>query len=180
MNILAIDLGKFKSVACLFKTETNEAEFETIVTYRWAIQQLLEQTQPDRVVIETCSISGWVNDLCQELGYAIEVANPSQEAWKWKHIKRKTDKDDALKLSRLSALAQKPWIVPIPGTTQMPHLLENIGEFGRRKSNGCRTRRTEPVCFGDPDSWGTSARRSAGLFRCRSAPEALNVPKLLC
>lgn len=24
-------------------------------------------------------------------------------------------------------LAQKPWIVPIPGTTQMSHLLENIG-----------------------------------------------------
>lgn len=115
MNILAIDLGKFKSVACLFNTETNEAEFETIVTYRWAIQQLLEQAQPDRVVIETCSISGWVNDLCQELGYAIEVANPSQEAWKWKHIKRKTDKDDALKLSRLSALGQiVPVYVPAP------------------------------------------------------------------
>lgn len=32
---------------------------------------------------------------------------------------------------------------------------------------------------GDPDSWGTSARRSAGLFGHRSAPEALNVPKLL-
>ena len=24
-------------------------------------------------------------------------------------------------------MAQKPWIVPIPGTTQMPHLLDNIG-----------------------------------------------------
>ncbi|MFM2369578.1 MAG: hypothetical protein RL619_1888, partial [Bacteroidota bacterium] len=24
-------------------------------------------------------------------------------------------------------LAQKPWIVPIPGTTQMAHMLENIG-----------------------------------------------------
>jgi aryl-alcohol dehydrogenase-like predicted oxidoreductase len=24
-------------------------------------------------------------------------------------------------------MAQKPWIVPIPGTTQMPHVLENIG-----------------------------------------------------
>lgn len=24
-------------------------------------------------------------------------------------------------------LAQKPWIVPIPGTTQMPHMLENVG-----------------------------------------------------
>jgi aryl-alcohol dehydrogenase-like predicted oxidoreductase len=26
--------------------------------------------------------------------------------------------------------AQKPWVVPIPGTTQMPHLLENIGAAG--------------------------------------------------
>lgn len=24
-------------------------------------------------------------------------------------------------------MAQKPWIVPIPGTTQMPHMIENIG-----------------------------------------------------
>jgi aryl-alcohol dehydrogenase-like predicted oxidoreductase len=24
-------------------------------------------------------------------------------------------------------MAQKPWIVPIPGTTQMPHTIENIG-----------------------------------------------------
>src|SRR5215207_3628821 len=27
-------------------------------------------------------------------------------------------------------LAQKPWIVPIPGTTQMPHMLENTGADG--------------------------------------------------
>jgi aryl-alcohol dehydrogenase-like predicted oxidoreductase len=24
-------------------------------------------------------------------------------------------------------MAQKPWIVPIPGTTQMAHMLQNIG-----------------------------------------------------
>ena len=24
-------------------------------------------------------------------------------------------------------MAQKPWIVPIPGTTQLSHMLENIG-----------------------------------------------------
>jgi aryl-alcohol dehydrogenase-like predicted oxidoreductase len=29
-------------------------------------------------------------------------------------------------------LAQKPWIVPIPGTTQLPHMLENIGASGVR------------------------------------------------
>jgi aryl-alcohol dehydrogenase-like predicted oxidoreductase len=29
-------------------------------------------------------------------------------------------------------MAQKPWIVPIPGTTQMAHMLENIGASGVR------------------------------------------------
>ena len=24
-------------------------------------------------------------------------------------------------------MAQKPWVVPIPGTTQMAHMLENVG-----------------------------------------------------
>jgi aryl-alcohol dehydrogenase-like predicted oxidoreductase len=35
-------------------------------------------------------------------------ATPAQIAWAW-------------------LMAQKPWIVPIPGTTQMAHLLDNIG-----------------------------------------------------
>jgi aryl-alcohol dehydrogenase-like predicted oxidoreductase len=29
-------------------------------------------------------------------------------------------------------LAQKPWIVPIPGTTQMAHMVENIGAADMR------------------------------------------------
>jgi aryl-alcohol dehydrogenase-like predicted oxidoreductase len=29
-------------------------------------------------------------------------------------------------------MAQKPWIVPIPGTTQMPHMIENTGAAGVR------------------------------------------------
>jgi aryl-alcohol dehydrogenase-like predicted oxidoreductase len=31
-------------------------------------------------------------------------------------------------------MAQRPWIVPIPGTTQMPHLLENLGAAAVRFS----------------------------------------------
>lgn len=31
-------------------------------------------------------------------------------------------------------MAQKPWIVPIPGTTQMPHMLENVGAAAVRFS----------------------------------------------
>ncbi len=125
MKILAIDLGKFKSVACGFNTETNVAEYETIVTQRWAIQQLLQQKQPDQVVIETCSISGWLHDLCKELEYAIVVANPAGEAWKWKHIKRKTDKDDALKLARLSVLGQLSSVhVPVAEMRQYRGLIK--------------------------------------------------------
>jgi aryl-alcohol dehydrogenase-like predicted oxidoreductase len=29
-------------------------------------------------------------------------------------------------------MAQKPWIVPIPGTTQMPHMTENTGSAALR------------------------------------------------
>ena len=31
-------------------------------------------------------------------------------------------------------LAQRPWIVPIPGTTLMPHMLENVGAAAVRFS----------------------------------------------
>jgi aryl-alcohol dehydrogenase-like predicted oxidoreductase len=33
----------------------------------------------------------------------------------------------AAQISLAWLMAQKPWIIPIPGTTQMPHMLENIG-----------------------------------------------------
>jgi transposase len=106
MKILAIDLGKFNSVACLFDTTTHQSEFETFATQHLAFEWILTQTQPHQVIIETCSISGWVHDLIQGLGYKVIVANPSAEAWRWKNVKRKTDKDDALKLAKLAALEQ--------------------------------------------------------------------------
>ena len=46
-----------------------------------------------------------------------------------KLLKRWGEKKGATpgQLSLAWLLAQKPWIAPIPGTTQMPHMLENIG-----------------------------------------------------
>ena len=41
----------------------------------------------------------------------------------WAERKRATPAQIALAW----LMAQKPWIVPIPGTTQMPHMLENVG-----------------------------------------------------
>jgi len=42
---------------------------------------------------------------------------------KWAARKRAT----AAQIALAWLMAQKPWVVPIPGTTQMPHMLENVG-----------------------------------------------------
>jgi transposase len=109
-RILAIDLGKFKSVTCLLDTATNDTEFWAMATDRPYLLAVLKNYTPDLVVIESCGLAGWVHDICTAEGYEILVCNPSQEPWKWKHIKRKTDRDDALKLAKLAALGQ---LVPV-------------------------------------------------------------------
>jgi transposase len=109
-RILAIDLGKFKSVTCLLDSETNQTEFWSMSTDRHYLLAVLKNYHPDLVVIESCGLAGWVHDICAEEGYEVLVCNPNQEAWKWKHIKRKTDRDDALKLAKLAALGQ---LVPV-------------------------------------------------------------------
>jgi transposase len=109
-RILAIDLGKFKSVTCLLDTDTNQTEFWTMSTDRPYLLAVLKNYGPDLVVIESCSLAGWVHDVCTAEGYQVLVCNPNQEAWKWKHVKRKTDRDDALKLAKLAALEQ---LVPV-------------------------------------------------------------------
>jgi len=107
-RILAVDLGKFKSVACDYDTATAEHTFTTLPTRPHAVHDLLAERQPDRVVIEIGSPTGWVKDLCEAMEIPVQVANPNHEAWKWKNVKRKTDKDDALKLAQLSAMDQLP------------------------------------------------------------------------
>ena len=54
--------------------------------------------------------AGWVHDACTAAGYKVLVCNANQEAWKWKNVKRKTDRDDALKLAKLAAVGQ---LVPV-------------------------------------------------------------------
>jgi transposase len=109
-RILAIDLGKFKSVSCLLDTATNETEFWTMTTDQQYLLTLLKNYTPDLVVIKSCGLAGWVHDICSAEGYEVLVCNPNQEAWKWKNVKRKTDRDDALKIAKLAALGQ---LVPV-------------------------------------------------------------------
>jgi transposase len=125
MLILAIDLGQSKSVFCNFETTTGEVEFGRVATSRAALQKVLEQKRPERVVIEISPLAGWVYDLVQSLKIEIQVADPTQDAWRWKNVKRKTDEDDALKLARLSALDQLNLVhIPSPPRRQWRRLIQ--------------------------------------------------------
>ena len=110
-TILAIDLGKYKCVACAYDRATAAAEFRTLTTSRAELERLIRTAGPAVVVIEACSLAGWVHDLCAELRIPCQVANTAAEAWKYKHAKRKTDRDDALRLAQLEALGQLPTVV---------------------------------------------------------------------
>jgi transposase len=106
MKILAIDLGKFHSMCCFFDTETQQHSFWNAATTRAYLTTVLKTHQVDLVVMEACGPSGWVSDLCQEHGLKTLVCSTNEEAWRWHNVKRKTDKDDALKLARLTMMRQ--------------------------------------------------------------------------
>ena len=106
MKILALDLGKFKTVACEYEAETARHRFVSVVTTPQALHDLIVEVEPDRVVIEICSIAGWVCDLVRALGIEIQVANTSEEVWRWRKVRRKNDRRDALKAAQLSAVNQ--------------------------------------------------------------------------
>jgi transposase len=113
MNILAIDLGKFNSMFCFFDSTSQSAEFLQAATSRSYFRSVLANRSVDLVVMEACGPSGWVKDLCEELTIATLVCSTNEEAWRWKNVKRKTDRDDALKLARLAVMNQlKPTHVP--------------------------------------------------------------------
>jgi transposase len=113
MNILAIDLGKFNSMFCFFDSSHQSAEFLQAATSRSYFLSVLKNRPVDLVVMEACGPSGWVKDLCEELQIPTLVCSTNEEAWRWKNVKRKTDRDDALKLARLAAMNElKPTHVP--------------------------------------------------------------------
>jgi transposase len=123
--ILAIDLGKFKSVACVYRRDGGGTPAcHTIASTRAALLGLLDAVAPGVVVIEACALAGWAYDLCAERGLACQVANTASEAWRFKNLKRKTDRDDALRLAQLEALGQLPTVaLPPPEVRQRRSLI---------------------------------------------------------
>ena len=106
MKILALDLGKYKTVGCDYEAESGKHRFRGTGTTPAALEQLVKEVKPDRVVIEVCNIAGWVCDLLRRLGVEVQVANTSDDAWRWRKVKKKNDRVDALKAAQLSAVNQ--------------------------------------------------------------------------
>jgi transposase len=106
MKILALDLGKYKTVGCAYERETGQHRFKTSCTTPAALEQLVQEVKPDRVVIEVCNIAGWVCDRLRGMGVAVQVANTNDDAWRWRKVKKKNDHRDALKAAQLSAVNQ--------------------------------------------------------------------------
>src|SRR5205807_47166 len=110
------------------------------------------------VVVEACANAGWAHDLAAGHGLRVKVANTSGEAWRFQHLKRKTDRDDALRLAELEALGQLP-------TVALP------GPAARGRAGPARGRRPRPPAA-DPDPGRRPADGRSGR-RPPRRPEAL-------
>jgi transposase len=135
MNILSIDLGKYKSVFCMYETTTNKHYFGTITTVPQEIHDLIVEKDPDRVVFEIGTPAGWITDIVRALGKPVEVANTTHDAWRWKNVKKKSDRDDALKLAQLSAMAQLPTVhVPQKSVREKRSFIQYRQKLVRRRT----------------------------------------------
>jgi len=135
MKILALDIGKYKTVGCDYEAETGRHSFATVATTPQALHDLLVEREPDRVVIEICSIAGWICDLVRTLEIEIQVANTSDERWSWRKVKQKNDRRDALKAAQLSAVNQlRPVHVPQVEIRQWRALIAYRQQLVRRRT----------------------------------------------
>ncbi|HTV48289.1 MAG TPA: IS110 family transposase [Phycisphaerae bacterium] len=135
MKILALDLGKNKSVYVDYLTGSQRQTFGKIGTNAHDVEQLLRRCSPDRLVIEAGPASGWVCDIAWRLNIPIQVANGNDERWRWKTVKAKTDRSDALKLAQLSEMNCLPTVhVPAAPVRQWRALIEYRHSLVRRQT----------------------------------------------
>jgi transposase len=163
-TILAIDLGRYKSVACVYARATRAHTFRTIDTTPPEVDALLARHPGCVVVIEACANAGWVHDRAVAAGHEVKVANTAAESWKFTHLKRKTDHDDARRLAELEAIGQLPTVaLPDPATRQRRMLIAFRQELvGRRVA--CQNRiRALFAGQGLPSPRGARAWTATGL-----------------
>jgi transposase len=173
-TIIAIDLGRHNCVACVYSRATREHSFRTLGTTPDELTKLLARDPGALVVVEACANAGWVHDHARAAGHPVKVANTAAESWKFTHLKRKTDRDDALRLAELEAIGQLPTVcLPDAATRQRRMLIAVRQELvGRRVA--CQNRiRALFAGQGLPTPRGARAWTEAGLAGIEQQAEAL-------
>jgi transposase len=123
-TILAIDLAKARSLFCWHDVVRGTQRWRTIPSTPRAFHDALTRETVDRVIIEVCDMAGWIKDLCEGLQIPLQIANGNTEGWRWRNVKKKTDKDDTLKLVSLSLTDQLPTVnLPDRPTRQWKSLI---------------------------------------------------------
>lgn len=124
MLILAIDLAKAKSLFCWHDVVKGTHRWREVPSNPQAFHDALLEEKVDRVVIEVCDMAGWIKDLCEALGLRLQIANGNTEGWRWRNVKKKTDKQDVLKMLSLSLTNQLPTVqLPDRPTRQWKSLI---------------------------------------------------------
>lgn len=169
MLILAIDMGMCYSVFCEFDTTTQAACFGRLRTRSEEVRRLFLKRRPTQVVVESGPLAAMVHDVVSAAGGLVLVADTSQDAWRWRNVKRKTDRDDAFKLARLAALGQINAVhIPSQEVRQWRGLIElRQGLVGERTRCKCRIRdllrrHAEVTLERGGNGWSASEREQIG------------------
>lgn len=169
MKILALDLGKSKMAGCVFDTKTHEPRYDSAPLDRATLHGVLESECPDRVVIEVGPTAGWVGDIVRQAGIELQVANPNHEGWRWRNVKRKTDRLDALKLAQLSAMDQLPQVhLPEQSVRQWRSLIHYRQRLVTRRTAVKNRVRSILDAEGIPAPCGTKCWTQVGVAALRS------------
>jgi hypothetical protein len=91
-------------------------------TERNYLTTVFNRHEIDLKVMEACGPSGWINNLAVGLGLKTLVCSTNEDAWKWSNVKRKTNRNDALKLARMAAINElKAVHVPSQSNAEANH-----------------------------------------------------------
>jgi len=125
MQILALDVGKSKSVAYAVDLKTGECGFTTVRTRPSALGRLFARHRGAHLVMEIGPMAGWIRDQARASGIReVQVAHVGHEAWRWRNVRRKTDRSDAVRLAEMAMAGRLPQVhVPAAPTRQWRRLI---------------------------------------------------------
>ncbi len=102
MKNLALDLGKFNTMCCFFDSKSKKHSFLNASTTREELTVSSKKKNRPRRHGGLWTV--WLDQRSsQTLGHKTIVCSTNEDAWRWTNVKRKTDKDDALKLARMAS-----------------------------------------------------------------------------